>query len=234
MRCRTAGSSANCTICCDQLLAAVVGRVALAGDHDLHRPVAGRAAAHVSRSGSRSISVSRLYDGTRRANPMVSTSGSKTESVQPSSASVSPALQRRGAHAGGGSRRPAARAASRRTRPQVAVADAVDRRPTPAPSVERRRRRPRARRGRGSRGPSRSGACTPLVIELIGTSVGSKPGHRPANMLPADVAVQLGDAVGPLAEPQAHVGHVEDRRVVLGAERRGRGSTGDAGHPRSR
>ena len=45
---------------------------------------------------------------------------------------------------------------------------------------------------------------------------------QPVEHLPADVAVQLRDAVGALAEAEAHHGHVEDRRVaavvVLGAE----------------
>ena len=36
----------------------------------------------LSRSGSRSIKVSRLYDGTRRANPKVITFGSSTPSTQ--------------------------------------------------------------------------------------------------------------------------------------------------------
>ena len=63
------------------------------------------------------------------------------------------------------------------------------------------------------------GACTPLVIEPIGTSRSSKPGHRSLNMPRLTCAVQLADAVGPLAEPQAHVGHVELRRVLLGAQR---------------
>ena len=39
MRCRTAGSSVKRTSCWISSLAAVVGRVRLAGDDDLHGPV---------------------------------------------------------------------------------------------------------------------------------------------------------------------------------------------------
>ena len=75
MRCRTSGSSANRTISwisflppssagCDlPAITSCTGR-------------SGWSSSRLSRSGSRSISVSRLYDGTRRANPIVSTSGS--------------------------------------------------------------------------------------------------------------------------------------------------------------
>ena len=86
-------------------------------------------------------------------------------------------------------------------------------------------------------GATQVGACTPLVTEVIGTSGASKPGHSPANMLAADLAVQLGDAVGALGQAQAHDGHVEDAGVaalvVLGAEREERvdGHAGQALSP---
>ena len=57
------------------------------------------------------------------------------------------------------------------------------------------------------------GACTPLVIEPIGTSAVSKPGPQPGEHLAADLAVQHGNAVDPLGEPHAHHGHVEHVRV---------------------
>ena len=67
------------------------------------------------------------------------------------------------------------------------------------------------------------GACTPLVIEVIGRSSASKLRPEPAEHAAADHAVQLGDAVGALREPEAHHRHVEHRRVaaleVLRAER---------------
>ena len=45
------------------------------------------------RSGSRNISVNRLYEGTRRANPIVRTSGSNTELIHASSTSEAPRLR---------------------------------------------------------------------------------------------------------------------------------------------
>ena len=72
-------------------------------------------------------------------------------------------------------------------------------------------------------GAAHVGPCTPLVIEPIGTSLGSNPGHSSLNMCAADPPVQQRHPVGALREPQAHVGHVELRRVVLGAERDDRG-----------
>ena len=86
----------------------------------------------------------------------------------------------------------------------------------------RRRRRWLAASSKTSRA-TQVGACTPLVIErdrhLGLVEGGPQPVEHPA----ADVAVQLGDAVGALGEPEAHHRHVEDAGsppvVVLGAER---------------
>ena len=66
------------------------------------------------------------------------------------------------------------------------------------------------------------GPCTPLVIDVIGTSASSKAGQRPLN-IPRDTwPWSCGDAVGALGEAEAHHGHVEDAGVaavvVLGAE----------------
>ena len=62
-------------------------------------------------------------------------------------------------------------------------------------------------------------ACTPLVIDPIGTSSGSNPVPQLVEHGPAHAAVQQRDAVGPLRQPQPHVRHVELGRIVLGAER---------------
>ena len=59
--------------------------------------------------------------------------------------------------------------------------------------------------------------CTPLVIEPIGTSSTARSGHRPLEHLPADGAVQAGDAVRAGGQAQAHHGHVE---LVRPARRR--------------
>ena len=96
MRWRTSGRSANCTTCwisalppssagCD--LPATISWIGLSSS----------SSSCSSRSGSRSISVSRLYVGTRRANPMVSTFGSNAVAIQPNSASERTALQPRAA-----------------------------------------------------------------------------------------------------------------------------------------
>ena len=57
-------------------------------------------------------------------------------------------------------------------------------RPRSRRSRRRRPRRPRRGgwRGRRPREPTQVGACTPLVIEVIGTSASSKAGHRPWNI----------------------------------------------------
>ena len=67
------------------------------------------------------------------------------------------------------------------------------------------------------------GACTPFVIDVIGTSSLSKPGHSPANMPRETSPWSRLDAVRALGHPQAHDGHVEHGRVAalvrLGTER---------------
>ena len=58
---------------------------------------------------------------------------------------------------------------------------------------------------------------------VIGTSVSSKPGHRPSNMCRLTTPCSWETPLARCAEAQAHDGHVEDARlaagVVLGAER---------------
>ena len=92
MRCRTSGSSANRTISWISCLPPSSAGCALPAITSCTGR-SGSSSSRLSRSGSRSISVSRLYDGTRRANPMVSTSGSRAESIQPSSADAAPRLR---------------------------------------------------------------------------------------------------------------------------------------------
>ena len=193
----------------------------------------------LSRSGSRSISVSRLYDGTRRAKPIVSTSGS--------SAVVDPAEL----GLGGAALRARAR------EPLAGVDDQA--------LAQRRAWSPRCRR----RGPCRRPAQNASVSSESGSApwrggqlddLAGDPGRgvhavgdradrhlglvegRPQAVehAAADVAVQLGDAVGALREPEAHHRHVEDggvaALVVLGAERAGsarRDAGGRAGRRRS-
>ena len=136
----------------------------------------------LSRSGSRSISVSRLYDGTRRAKPMVSTSGSSASSTHVE-------LGRRRCRAcrldlqqpaPGVVHEPLAQLPL--DRPDVGRRRLVDR----AARTSRPRRRRRSRRARSARSktsrPTQVGACTPLVIDVIGTSASSNAGHRPWNI----------------------------------------------------
>ena len=154
MRCRTSGRSANFTTCwisalppssagCD-LPATIswIGRFSSSSSFS-------------SRSGSRSISVSRLYVGTRRANPMVSTSGSNAVAIQPNSASDAP----RSSH----ERRNRARTSStsclaqlRADPPHVPRVDLLQ--PLPRP---RARSASRGRRCRAVRGPAPATAAPP-------------------------------------------------------------------------
>ena len=65
-------------------------------------------------------------------------------------------------------------------------------------------------------GATQVGACTPLVIDVIGTSFWSNAGPQAGEHLAADLAVQLADAVGALGQPQPHDRHVEDLGVAAG------------------
>ena len=218
MRCRTSGRSANRTTCWISALPPS------SAGCDLPATISwsGRfssSSSFSSRSGSRSISVSRLYVGTRRANPMVSTSGSKAVAIQPNSASDAPRSSQ--------DRRSRARTSSisscaqlRADPPQVSRVDLLQ--PLPRRGLAQRAEILLPISSRPSSihcGAAHVGACTPLVIEPIGTSLVSKPGHSSLNMCAADPAVQQRHPVGALRQPQAHVRHVELRRVVLGAER---------------
>ena len=220
MRCRTSGSSAKRTISwmsflppssagCDlPAMTSWIGR-------------SGSSSSRLRRSGSRSIRVSRLYDGTRRANPIVSTSGSRAVSIQPSSAGASPALGRRLGQplAGVVDEALAQRALEV---PQALAVDAVDQRPQGVGVVA------------VDVGAVLGGELEDLAgdpgrgVDAVGDRADRDLGlveGRPQSVEHAarHVAVQLGDAVGALGEAEAHDGHVEDRGVaavvVLGAER---------------
>ena len=181
----------------------------------------GAAAAPSAARGSRSIRVSRLYVGTRRAKPIVSTSGSRTSSTQPSSAWLAPRLshdartrrrasshQRLRASAGAPPRPP--RRAPGRPPPRPCASLVIRGADVPLPQLEH----PAVDPGRGVHAVRDRGDR-----HLVG--VEARP--QAVEHLPADHAVQLGDAVGPLRQPQPHDRHVEHRRVaagvVLGAER---------------
>ena len=96
MRCRTRGSSAKRTSSWTSRLPPSSAGCALPAT-TIWIGRSGCSSSSVSRSRSRSISVSRLYEGTRRAKPMVRTSGSRTPSIQPSSAVARAALPPGGA-----------------------------------------------------------------------------------------------------------------------------------------
>ncbi len=67
------------------------------------------------------------------------------------------------------------------------------------------------------------GACTPLVIEVIGTSDGSKLGHRPANIPRLTTPCSLDTPFARWASRRPMIAMLKTRRVaaleVLGAER---------------
>ena len=221
MRCRTSAWSANRTICCTSSLPPSSAGCALpAMTSWIGR--SGSSSSALSRSGSRIISVRRLYDGTRRAKPMVSTSGSNTDEVQPSSASVARAAATTRA-GGGGPRRRGARAA-RGGSPRWRCRRPWRCAPSPGASVVIEVPISRSASSKTSRA-TQVGACTPLVTDEIGTSAASKPGQRPLNISRLTMPCSC-DPVGALGEAQAHVRHVEDRGPV---RRRARGP-GRAAH----
>ncbi len=215
MRWRTSGRSANRTTCwisalppssagCD--FPATISWIGLSSS----------SSSCSSRSGSRSISVSRLYVGTRRANPMVSTFGSNAVEIQPNSASDAP----RSSHERRNRRRTSSTSSARscerihhrwpgvdllQPQPDAGVAERV--RPGQlAAQLQPLRRRPGTRVNAVGDRPDRHLVRVESGPQLVE--------HGPAHP-----AVQQRDTVGALRQPQAHVGHVEFRRIVLGAER---------------
>ena len=218
MRCRTSGSSAKRTISWISCLPPSSAGCALPAITSCTGR-SGSSSSRLSRSGSRSISVRRLYDGTRRANPMVSTSGSSADSVQPSSAGEAPRLRQ----------------------------DLRSRTRTSSTNLDRSSRLVDHRSAAGTRSTtsqidgSSESVSAPSFLASSKTSRADPGGRvhavgdrrdrdlglvegRPQAVehAAADLAVQQGDAVGALGETEAHHGHVEHAAVaalvVLGAE----------------
>ena len=126
-----------------------------------------------------SISVSRLYDGTRRAKPIVSTSGLNTLSVQPSSASANPRCSweaRTRCRISSTSRSRSVRRSA-----QISSSETLSIASQPMPSCSWSYATSRSASS-STAGDIQVGACTPLVTELIGTSSASKPGHSGWNI----------------------------------------------------
>ncbi len=184
MRCRTRGSSANRTICWISRLPPSSAGCALPA-----------MTICTGRSGSSSSAVSRCRVAQHQRQPLVGrhppgeADGQHVRrrvrsSIQLSSASLSAALLPRGAQPPPGlgdqpgpQRRGGSPRAAPRRRPRRA--------PRPAILGQLLRHRGVLRRPAGQARTSRAtqvGACTPLVIEPIGTSAASNPGHRPANI----------------------------------------------------
>ena len=167
--------------------------------------------------GSRSISVSRLYVGTRRANPMVSTLGSNAVAIQPNSASEAP----RSSHDWRSRRRTSSTSSDRsceRIHHRWPASTCCSRSQTPG-SLNDESDPASSRPSCNHCGAAQVRACTPLVIDPIGTSLRVESAPQLVEHGPAHPAVQQRNAVGPLRQPQAHVRHVELGRIVLGAER---------------
>ena len=78
-----------------------------------------------------------------------------------------------------------------------------------------------------------SGACTPLVTELIGTSAASKPGHRPSNIPRLTAPCSLQTPLARCASRRPMCAMLNMARVLLGAERAGSRSTGTPAAPLS-
>ena len=182
MRCRTSGRSANFTTCwINALPPSSAGCDLPATINWIGRSASSRSFS--SRSGSRSIKVSRLYVGTRRANPMVNTPGSNAVAIQPNSASDAP----RSSHDRRNRARTSSTSASRSCERIHHMCPGIDlMQPLPRVGLVAASRGRRCRAVRGpaatTAGAAHVGACTPLVIEPIGTSAGSKPGHSSLNM----------------------------------------------------
>ncbi len=173
----------------DQALAAVVGRVRLAGDRRSGPAARGAAAAAFSRSGSRSISVSRLYDGT--APGEADGEHVRVEHVV-DPAQLGVAARRAAARtraAAPRARRPAAARSGRRSSQMSRVGDLLDAvRPGPRPARWPHLAPARSR----TSGATHVGACTPLVMEADRHLVGVEARPQPAEHAPADLAVQVG------------------------------------------
>ena len=220
MRCRTSGSSAKRTISwMSRLPVSSAGCALPAMTSWMGR--SGSSSSFLRRAGSRSISVRRLYVGTRRAKPMVSTSGVE-RAVDPRGLGgcVAP-LDRRAAHPVAGVVDEAGAQGALEV-PDLAVAELVDERPQGVGVVA-------VDVATAARGELDDLASDPgRAVDAVGDRRDRHLGlveRRPEAVEHAarHVAVQLGDAVGALGEAEAHHRHVEDAGlaavVVLGAER---------------
>ncbi len=166
----------------DQLLAAVVGRVRLAGDDQLDRPL-----------GVQQQRLEPLGVAQHQRQPLVRRHAAREADRQHVGVErgVDPAELGRGgaalrARTCASRWRASSTSRSRSSRliaQMLGAGDLVDGAArTPRRRRSRGRRRDALRPARRPRGPPRSGACTPLVIEPIGTSASSKAGHRPPNI----------------------------------------------------
>ena len=210
----------------DEPLAVVVGRVRLAGDDELDRPL------RVQQQAAQPLGVAQHQgEPLVRRHPAGEPDGEdvrveRRPSTQPSSAGLAPRLSH--------DDRTRCRASSTRLaricaadRPDLVVRDPVDAAPSPRAVAS-------CPSGRCTSPPSSS---DPAVdpgrgVHAVGDRgdrhlVGVEARPQAVEHLAADGAVQLGDAVGALRQPQAHHRHVEHRGVAAGdsPRRRARGSS---------
>ncbi len=178
MRWRTSASLANSANCCSRRLPWSSAGWALPATTSWIGRVSSSSRAR-RRSGWRRIRVSRLYDGTRRANPIVRTSGSNAWSTQPSWPSSTPKrrqLARRRCRIS--PIRPARRVlrTSHRRASSRSAAPSQVRSATPksSPSL--------SARSSVIGGAIQVPAWTPLVMWAIGTSCASSPGQTGENI----------------------------------------------------
>ena len=178
------------------LLARLVGRVGLAGEHELHRPVG------VEQQRPQPVGLRQQQRG-----PLVG--GEAAGEADRQRVRVEHLVAER---ARARTLDQLARGRRRRTLP--ARAQVVDRVATRCPRA-RRRRRPTSpqhvacRTAVDSRRDTQVWACTPLVIEPIGTSSTGTSGQRPWNISRLTSPCSCGDAVGAAGQAQAHDRHVE-------------------------
>ena len=101
--------------------------------------------------------------------------------------------------------------------PQVTAVDLVD--PQPDTGVGERVRTDQFLAQRQPLGSRPGRACTPFVIDPIGTSSVSKPVHSSLNISRLTLPCSSDTPLARCGKSQTHVGHVEFLRVVLGAQR---------------
>ena len=205
----------------DQPLAAVVGRVRLARDHDLDRPFGVEQQVHqpvavaqhqgqplvrgdpAGEADGQDVGVEHPVDPAQFGRPGAAL---PPGGAQPFPYLHAPAVRAGTARSSQMSWSAMSATASHRSEPPTVSASSVRSAPIwRAPS-------------RNTSGATQVGAWTPLVTEVIGTSSGSKPGQSPANISRLTWPCSRETPLARWAEPQAHHGHVEEVR----ARRRGR------------